>query len=72
MVGMMALVIFRPVKPASGYISTEVLLILCDGFYWERSNHKVNYRDTSTGSRAAVYEDTDKEKLCCNGHKQAN
>ena len=37
---MMSLVIYKPVKPSSGYFSTEVLLILCDGFHWERSSSK--------------------------------
>ena len=60
---MMALVIFKPVKPSSGYFSLEVLLIPCDRFLWERSNSKVNYGDISTGSKAVFYENIDKEKL---------
>ena len=60
---MMALVIFKPVKPSSGYFSLKVLLILCDGFHWERSNSKVNYGHISAGSRAVFYENINKENL---------
>ena len=47
----------KPVKPSSGYFSTEFLLILCDGFHWERSNRKVNYGAISEDSWAVVHED---------------
>ena len=46
-----------PVKPSSGYFSTEFLFILCDGFHWERSNRKVNYGAISEDSWAVVHED---------------
>ena len=47
----------KPVKPSSGYFSIEFLLILCDGFHWERSNRKVNYGAISEDSWAVVHED---------------
>ena len=46
-----------PVKPSSGYFSIEFLLILCDGFHWERSNRNVNYGTASEDSWAVVHED---------------